>query len=115
LVIKVILIDLIWFLDIRMAVAFAAVRNGANKPPVFEDTVEEESLFDTLVSKLPPKETWDAEFLLGVLVLGCEANCLASERGKCTVALVDLNEIDEFFSHLQDMAPTTSRLDERCT
>ncbi len=50
--------------------AAAAVRNGANKSTPLEDTAEEESLFDTLVSKLPPKETWDAEFFLGVLVLG---------------------------------------------
>jgi hypothetical protein len=48
--------------------AFAAVR--ANKPQIFEETAAEESLFDTLVSKLPSKETWDTEYFLGVLVLG---------------------------------------------
>jgi hypothetical protein len=54
-----------------MASAIAAVRgNGPNKPQVYEEAEEEESLFDALVSKLPPKETWDSEFLLGVLVLG---------------------------------------------
>ncbi len=51
-----------------MAGAVTALR--ASKPPVFEDIGEEESLFDTLVTKLPSKETWDAEFSLGVLVLG---------------------------------------------
>ena len=50
-----------------MAGAVTALR--ANKPQVLDDSGEE-SLFDTLVSKLPSKETWDAEFLLGVLVLG---------------------------------------------
>ncbi len=51
-----------------MAGAVTALR--ASKPPVFEDTGEEESLFDTLVTKLPSQDTWDAEFSLGVLVLG---------------------------------------------
>jgi hypothetical protein len=51
-----------------MAAAIAAVR--ANKSPIFDDAAIEESLLDALVSKLPSKETWDAEFFLGVLVLG---------------------------------------------
>ena len=54
-----------------MASAIAAVRNGGSKPTVLlEDAEEEESLFDALVTKLPPKETWDAEYFLGILVLG---------------------------------------------
>jgi hypothetical protein len=51
-----------------MASVIAALRS--NKPPVFEDNNEEESLFDTLISKLPPKDTWENEYILGVLVLG---------------------------------------------
>jgi hypothetical protein len=50
----------------RMAAAVTAIR--ANKPPVFEDIGED--LLDALVSKLPSKETWEAEFFLGILVLG---------------------------------------------
>jgi hypothetical protein len=51
-----------------MAGAVAALR--ASKPQVIEDTGEEESLFDNLSCKLPSKETWEAEFSLGILVLG---------------------------------------------
>jgi hypothetical protein len=61
-------IDLHFFFWLVMAAAISAVRNNMNKPSIFEDT--DESLFDTLISKLPTKDTWDAEFFLGILVLG---------------------------------------------
>ena len=36
----------------------------------YADKNDEKSLLDDIVAKLPPKESWDAELFLGVLVLG---------------------------------------------
>jgi hypothetical protein len=35
-----------------------------------DDDDEEENLLENLTAKLPPKETWEAELLLGIHVLG---------------------------------------------
>jgi hypothetical protein len=35
-----------------------------------DDDDEEESLLENLTAKLPPTETWEAEMLLGIHVLG---------------------------------------------
>ena len=52
-----------------MASAIAAMRK-MNKSQAFEEGADVEDLLENLVIKLPPEETWDAEFCLGVLVLG---------------------------------------------
>jgi hypothetical protein len=52
-----------------MASAIAAMRK-MTKGQVFEEVADVEDLLENLVTKLPPAETWDAEFCLGVLVLG---------------------------------------------
>jgi hypothetical protein len=52
-----------------MASAIAAMRK-MNKSQVLEEGAEDEDILENLITKLPPSETWDAEFCLGVLVLG---------------------------------------------
>ncbi len=36
----------------------------------YTDNSEEKSLLEDIVAKLPPKESWEAELFLGVLILG---------------------------------------------
>jgi hypothetical protein len=50
-----------------MAGAIAAIRKHR---AITEEESDEESLLDHLISKVPPQETWDAEFCLGMLVAG---------------------------------------------
>ncbi len=38
----------------------------------YTDNSEEKSLLEDIVAKLPPKESWEAELFLGVLILGWE-------------------------------------------
>ncbi len=52
-----------------MASAIAAMRKMP-KSQVFEEGAEGKDIIENLVTKLPPSETWDAEFCLGVLILG---------------------------------------------
>ncbi len=52
-----------------MAGAIAAMRKK-NKGQEFEEGADGGDLMENLVIKLPPAETWVAEFCLGVLVLG---------------------------------------------
>jgi hypothetical protein len=54
---------------LKMASAIAAMRK-MTKAPVFEEGADADDILEILVTKLPPAETWDAEFCLGVLVLG---------------------------------------------
>ena len=49
-----------------MASAIAAVRK-MTKAQVFQEGAGE-NILENLVIKLPPEETWDAEFCLGVLM-----------------------------------------------
>jgi hypothetical protein len=51
-----------------MASAIVAMRK-VNKGLAFQDSADEENILDNLTMKLPPEETWDAEFSLGALVL----------------------------------------------
>ncbi len=48
---------------------FAAIRQK-NKSRFVVEEPDTENLLDNLVSKLPPQDTWDAEYFLGILVLG---------------------------------------------
>ncbi len=50
-----------------MAGAIAAIRKNRT---ISEEETDEESLLDHLISRVPPQETWDAEFCLGMLVAG---------------------------------------------
>jgi hypothetical protein len=52
-----------------MASAIAAMRK-MTKNQVFEEEEDVEDILENLVIKLPSAETWDAEFILGVLILG---------------------------------------------
>jgi hypothetical protein len=52
-----------------MAATIAAIRKF-NKRKVEEDDEETDNLLENLTAKLPPKETWDSEHILGLLVLG---------------------------------------------
>jgi hypothetical protein len=52
-----------------MASAIAAMRR-MTKSQTFEEAADVDDILENLVMKLPPVETWDAEFCLGVLVLG---------------------------------------------
>ena len=49
---------------------FAAIRQKSKSRHALAET-DTENLLDTLVSKLPPQDAWDAEYSLGILVLGC--------------------------------------------
>jgi hypothetical protein len=50
-----------------MASTIAAIRKNR---AISEQEPEEENLLDNLISRVPPKQTWDAEFILGMLVHG---------------------------------------------
>ncbi len=52
-----------------MASAIAAMRKG-NKGQSNQETTENDDILENLMIKLPPQETWDAEYSLGVLILG---------------------------------------------
>jgi hypothetical protein len=52
-----------------MASTIAVIRIR-NQRKISEEETNEESLLETLVSKIPSEETWDAEFFLGMLVAG---------------------------------------------
>ncbi len=53
-----------------MAASAIAAMRKKNKGQVFEEGADVEDLLENLVMKLPPAETWDAEFCLELLVLG---------------------------------------------
>jgi hypothetical protein len=46
-----------------------AVRKG-NKGQSLQEGAETDDILNDLMTKLPPQETWDVEFCLGVLILG---------------------------------------------
>ncbi len=48
-------------------IAVIRIRNQRN---ISEEETTEESLLETLISKVPSQETWDDEFCLGMLVAG---------------------------------------------
>jgi hypothetical protein len=50
-----------------MASTIAAIRKNRQ---VTEQEIEEDSLLDNLISRVPPQDTWEAEFCLGMLVAG---------------------------------------------
>ena len=52
---------------VGMASVIAAIRKNRN---FSEQEADEENLLDNLISRVPPQETWDAEFCLGMLVAG---------------------------------------------
>jgi hypothetical protein len=52
-----------------MASAIAAMRKG-NKGQSNQETTENDDILENLMIKLPPQEIWDAEYSLGVLILG---------------------------------------------
>ena len=52
-----------------MASTIAAIRIR-NQRKIAEQEMDEESLLENLVSRVPPQETWDADFCLGMLVAG---------------------------------------------
>jgi hypothetical protein len=58
---------------------FAAIRQKSKSRHVIVEA-DTENLLDNLVSKLPPRDTWDAEFFLGILVLGYVAPPLTEVR-----------------------------------
>jgi hypothetical protein len=53
----------------KMASAIAVMRKKI-KTQGFEEGGEDGGILENLVTKLPPMETWDAEYCLDVLVLG---------------------------------------------
>jgi hypothetical protein len=51
--------------------AMAATITAIRKNRTFSDKDEaDENLLDNLISRVPPQETWEAEFCLGMLVAG---------------------------------------------
>ena len=52
-----------------VAAAIAAIRKR-NANNAADENVESEPLMDNLVETLPPKESWDAEYVLGTLLVG---------------------------------------------
>jgi hypothetical protein len=52
-----------------MAATIAAIRKF-NKRKLDEEEEDTTSLLEILTERLPPKETWDSEHILGLLVLG---------------------------------------------
>ncbi len=52
-----------------MAATIAAIRK-LNKRKVEGDVEEKDNLLENLTARLPPRETWDSELFLGMLVLG---------------------------------------------
>ncbi len=54
---------------IKMAAAIAAIRS-MNTRKAADDVSDDEDLLDHLVMKLPPRDTWDSEIALGMLVVG---------------------------------------------
>jgi hypothetical protein len=46
----------------------------------------EKTLLEDLLARLPPKESWDAELFLGVLVLGCVCIEIPSPHSKLTAS-----------------------------
>ncbi len=52
-----------------MAATIAAIRK-LNKRKIEEEDEDTEDLLEILTARLPPKETWDSELFLGMLVLG---------------------------------------------
>jgi hypothetical protein len=54
------------------AAAIVAFRKLRAEYPALEERDEEDNLLEKLVDALPARDTWEAEYLLGMLVLGCE-------------------------------------------
>jgi hypothetical protein len=52
-----------------MAAAIAVIRK-LNQRRLERKDADEDDLLDNLKARLPPKETWDSELFLGMLVLG---------------------------------------------
>jgi len=52
-----------------MAATIAAIRKF-NKRKIEGDDDDGDNLLENLTARLPPKETWDSEHILGLLVLG---------------------------------------------
>ena len=52
-----------------MAATIAAIRK-LNKRKIEGDDEDTDNLLESLTARLPPKETWDSEHILGLLVLG---------------------------------------------
>ncbi len=52
-----------------MAAAIAVLRK-INQRKIAKDEADEEGLPTELISRLPPKELWVEEHLMGILVLG---------------------------------------------
>jgi hypothetical protein len=53
-----------------MASAIIATIRSRNNRKLSEEEAEGEILLENLISKLPPTETWDSEFSIGMLVVG---------------------------------------------
>jgi hypothetical protein len=52
-----------------MACTIAAIRIRSQRN-ISEHEKDEDILLDNLISRVPPQETWDTEFCLGMLVAG---------------------------------------------
>ena len=53
-----------------MASAIIATIRSRNQRKLSEEEAEEEVPLENFVTKLPPQETWDSEFNIGILVVG---------------------------------------------